>query len=80
MKSEKELNTAHSFKRRVHQKIANILKIEYAGIDLLFSENGDPILCEINSNAFFEEFEKVTNINVAKKFAEMVIRKVGRHE
>ena len=62
------------------QKIANILKIEYAGIDLLFSENGDPILCEINSNAFFEEFEKVTNINVAKKFAEMVIRKVGRHE
>ena len=60
------------------QKIADILKIEYAGIDLLFLENGDPILCEINSNAFFEEFEKVTGINVAKKFAEMVIKKVGK--
>ena len=62
------------------QKISNILKIEYAGIDLLFSDNGDPVLCEINSNAFFEEFEKVTNINVARKYAEMVIKKVNNNE
>ena len=59
-------------------KIAKLLKIEYAGIDLLFGENDEPILCEINSNAFFEEFEKVTGINVAERFAKMVISKVGQ--
>ena len=62
------------------QKIADEFKIEYAGIDLLFDTSNEPILCEINSNAFFEEFEKVTGINVAEKFAEMVIRKVRAHE
>lgn len=57
-------------------KIAEKLKIEYAGIDLLNDENGEIVLCEINSNAFFEEFEKVTGLNVAKAFAEMVKRKI----
>lgn len=61
-------------------KIAKYLHIEYAGIDLLFGENDEPILCEINSNAFFEEFEKVTGINAAAAFAEMVISKVNNHE
>ncbi len=58
------------------EKIANEFDIEYAGIDLLFGENDEPVLCEINSNAFFEEFEKVTHINVAKIFMEMVQRKM----
>ena len=62
------------------QEIAEKLHIEYAGIDLLVHDNGEPILCEINSNAFFEEFEKVTGLNVAKAIAEMVIRKVNSHE
>ena len=60
--------------------IADKLNIEYAGIDLLVCEDGSPILCEINSNAFFEEFEKVTHLNVAKAYAEMVIKKVNNHE
>ena len=62
------------------QKIAEKLHIEYAGIDLLTTENEEPILCEINSNAFFEEFEKVTGLNVAKAVLEMVARKVKSHE
>ena len=57
-------------------KIAEKLDIEYAGIDLLDDENGEIVLCEINSNAFFEEFEKTTGLNVAKAFAEMVVRKI----
>ena len=62
------------------QEIADKLKIEYAGIDLLIDKNNEPILCEINSNAFFEEFEKVTKLDVAKAIADMVIRKVDNHE
>ena len=58
------------------QEIADKLHIEYAGIDLLVYEDDNPILCEINSNAFFEEFEKVTGLNVAAAFADMIINKV----
>ena len=62
------------------QDIADKLKIEYAGIDLVFDENEDPILCEINSNAFFEEFEKVTGLNVAKAIVAMILKKMANHE
>lgn len=58
------------------QDIADKLNIEYAGIDLLVCEDETPILCEINSNAFFEEFEKVTHLNVASAIADMVINKI----
>ena len=61
-------------------KIAEKLNIEYAGIDLLDDDNGEIVMCEINSNAFFEEFEKTTGLNVAKAFAEMVVRKVNEQE
>ena len=59
------------------QDIADKLKIEYAGIDLLVGENDQPILCEINSNAFFEEFEKVTGINVAEKVVDLIKKKMN---
>ena len=62
------------------QKIADKLQIEYAGIDLLDDDNGGLVMCEINSNAFFEEFEKTTGLNVAKAFAEMVKRKIYEQE
>ena len=58
------------------EKIAKKLDIEYAGIDLLDDENGNIVMCEINSNAFFEEFEKTTGLNVAEAFAKMVRRKI----
>lgn len=62
------------------EKIAQKLDIEYAGIDLLDDVNGEPILCEINSNAFFEEFEKTTGLNVAKAYAEMIRKKIYEQE
>ena len=62
------------------QEIADKLNIEYAGIDLLIYKDKQPILCEINSNAFFEEFEKVTKLDVAKAVADMVIKKVNSRE
>lgn len=57
------------------KNIAKKLKIKYAGIDILFGEDG-PKLCEINSNAFFEEFEKTTGINVAYKYLEYIKKEV----
>lgn len=59
------------------RKIANTLKLDYCGIDLLFSKDGY-LVCEVNSNAFFGMMERVTGINVAKSYAEYLIRKVYR--
>ena len=56
--------------------ISEALKLDYCGIDILFSETG-PVVCEVNSNAFFHTFEKTTNINVAKKYAHYVIKKIN---
>lgn len=58
------------------QNIADKLDIEYAGIDLLIDKDDEPILCEINSNAFFEIFENVTGLNVAKAIGEMIVKKL----
>ena len=52
-------------------KIIDLMDIKYAGIDLLFG-NEEPILCEVNSNAFFEVFEKVTGKNVAFAYLQMI--------
>lgn len=56
-------------------KIAEILKLDYCGIDLLFGEDGF-VVCEVNSNAFFAGFEAATGINVAELYAEYIVKKV----
>ena len=76
--TSKEFELPDNFKRLVNRLISEF-DIEYAGVDLLFGEDNKPVLCELNSNAFFEEFEKITKINVAKLFMEMVYKKV-KHE
>lgn len=57
-------------------KVAKLLKLDYMGIDLLIGENGEPIVCEVNSNAFFSLAEEVTGVNVAKCYAEYIINTV----
>ena len=57
----------------VAQRVANTLGLDYCGVDLLEGKGG-PIVCEVNSNAFFEGIEGVTGINVAKAYAEHILR------
>lgn len=60
------------------EKVASVLDLDYCGIDLLFYKEGFKV-CEVNSNAFFGGIEKVTQVNVAKKFAEYVISKCKKN-
>ena len=60
---------------RLAEKAAQILKLDYCGIDFLFGKNG-PVLCEVNSNAFFKEFERVTGINVAELYAKHILNQI----
>lgn len=58
------------------ERIASVLKLDYCGIDLLYGANGEPVVCEVNSNAFFDGIESVTGVNVAKIYAEYIIKEI----
>ncbi len=58
--------------RVVSEKTAKILGLDYCGIDILLGEQDEPIVCEVNSNAFFGGIERVTGVNVAKAYAEHI--------
>lgn len=45
----------------------------FAGVDLLIGENGEPLLCEVNSNAHFAGLEKNTGANVAKDIVSLYL-------
>ena len=61
--------------RAISEKIAQHLELDYCGIDLLWSKRG-MLLCEVNSNAFFQKMEEVTSINIAKAYAEHIFREI----
>ncbi len=55
------------------KRCAEILGLDYCGVDLL-DEGGEPYVCEVNSNALFNEAERVTGVNVAGAYAEYILQ------
>lgn len=58
------------------KNVCDILKLDFAGVDLLFGEEEMPILCEVNSNAHFKNIYDCTGVNAAEKIIEYVYHKV----
>lgn len=59
----------------IAERAAQVLGLDYCGVDVLETSGGG-VICEVNSNAFFEGLEKTTGINVAKKYAEYIVEQV----
>jgi len=59
--------------KTVAERSAVLLDLDYCGVDILFDGQGKPVLCEVNSNAYFGGIEAVTGANVAKRFAEYIL-------
>lgn len=58
-------------------RITRILGLDFAGVDLLFSENrenGANILCEVNSNAHFKNIYTCTGVNVAEYIMDYILK------
>lgn len=60
----------------IAQKCARAVNADYCGVDILYGKDNKPVVCEVNSNAFFEGIEKVSGVNVAKLYCEHVINKI----
>lgn len=43
----------------------NLIGLDFAGVDIIFGEQDEPILCEINSNAHFKNIYDCTGVNAA---------------
>ena len=52
------------------------LKLDYAGVDILFGKDSEPVLCEVNSNAHFKNIFDCTGVNVAEHIMEHILNSV----
>ncbi len=57
-------------------RTAQILGCTFAGVDLLFGENGEMTVCEVNSNAHFAGISAATGVNIADKIIEAVVQRI----
>ena len=56
-------------------KAAKALGLSFAGVDVMFGEDG-PIICEVNSNPQFASTLKATGINLADSISEYILRQL----
>ena len=54
-------------------KAHKALKLDFSGVDLLYGENGETIICEINSNVNYLSFEEVSGVNFGEKLLEHIL-------
>lgn len=64
--------------KQIAVKVAKILGLEHCAVDFFNTENGRPLLCEVNANAGGIEInEKLTGINQAEKFVEYIVKRLS---
>ena len=44
----------------------------FAGVDILLDESGDPLICEVNSNAHFKGLNQCTGVDISKEILEYI--------
>lgn len=55
-----------------------LLGLDFGGVDIMFGENSEPILCEVNSNVHFRTFEATTGISLPQVLATYLKEKIKK--
>lgn len=58
-------------------KVCEKLGLDFAGVDIMFGKNREPVLCEVNSNAHFKNIYDCTGVNVAEKIIDYILKKIN---
>lgn len=64
--------------RQTAEEACRFLNLDFGGVDLLFSEDGFPYVCEVNSNAIFTATEEISGVNIARHIAEGIKKKAEK--
>lgn len=56
---------------------AHAVGADFAGVDLLFDEQDEPIVCEVNAASHIRNIYNVTGINVGDAFVQYILKKLG---
>lgn len=57
-------------------KAHKTLKLDFSGVDLLYGEGNEPILCEVNSNVNYLSFEEASGFNFSEKLLDYIMEKM----
>ncbi len=57
-------------------RCCELIGLDFGGVDILFGEEEQPILCEVNSNAHFKNIYDCTGVNAADAIIEHIKAKV----
>ena len=57
-------------------KASKKLGLDFAGVDIIWKENGEPLLCEINSNAHFKNIFDCTGVDAADAIIKYILEKI----
>ena len=63
----------------VAEKVATIIGLDYCGLDLLIGEDDEPILCEVNANAYLSPIEKYSHDNVARVYVDYIYNTIYKN-
>lgn len=63
--------------KEVAIQAAAALNAEFAGVDLLFGEDEEPLVCEVNGVAHIRNIYNVTGINVGDAMISYILSKIG---
>jgi RimK family alpha-L-glutamate ligase len=62
--------------REVAEKAAKAIGLDYCGLDILYGKDDEPILCEVNSNAYFGPIERFSGVNVASIYVRHIMKEI----
>ncbi|KAB2953118.1 RimK family alpha-L-glutamate ligase [Heliorestis acidaminivorans] len=58
-------------------KCSQLVGADFSAVDLLFGPQGEPLLCEVNSNGHFKNIYDCTGVDVAKAIMEHILVDLG---
>lgn len=64
--------------RKMAVRASRLLGADFAGVDLLFGENDEPLVCEVNSNAHMRNIHTCTGVDVPREITRWILCRIGR--
>ncbi len=59
-------------------RCCQVIGLDFAGVDMLFGEKEEPIVCEVNSNAHFKNIFDCTGVNAADAIISYIIYTISK--